>query len=87
MPLYCYDCLSCRQVFNVRHSYKQQGISCPACGSLEISKNLSEAIRIPKKNIYVQQKDGTMVKEAIEDGKQELENYKKERTNKVYQEK
>ena len=87
MPLYCYDCLSCKETFNVRHSYKEKGIKCPACNSLEIIKNLSEAIRIPKKTIYVHQKDGTMVKEAIEDGKEDLEVYKKERTNRMYKDK
>jgi len=88
MPLYAYNCLECKGEFSIRHSYKADGIVCSLCGSNNIQKNLSYQSVVSKvAKQKVNDKTGTEVKKAIQDGKQELNDYKKKQSNRVYKKK
>jgi putative FmdB family regulatory protein len=87
MPLYSYDCKNCDKQFELRHGYGAKDISCLYCGSLDIQKNLSNVLQVTKKCYNINNKAGNQVKKAIEDGKQELEDFKKKQKNRVYKKK
>jgi len=88
MPLYAYNCSECKGEFSIRHSYKAEGIVCSICGSTNIQKNLSYQSAVSKVTKQkVNDKTGTEVKKAIQDGKQELNDYKKKQSNRVYKKK
>ena len=88
MPLYVYNCLDCKGEFSIRHSYKAQGIICSLCGSDKIHKNLSHKFAVSKiTKEKVSDKIGTEVNKAIQDGKQELNKYKKRKKNRVFKQK
>ena len=84
MPLYNYTCLECEENFDIRHSYKEKNIQCTFCKSQNIKKNLSNVLRVTKKCYNNKEKVGTKVQTAIEDGKNELKEYKKKLSKKVY---
>ena len=87
MPLYSYNCGNCEKEFELRHSYNAKGIECVYCGSLEIKKNLSNVLQVTKKCYNTKEKTGSQVEKAIQEGKQELEAYKKQKKNRVYKKK
>tara|TARA_B100001113_G_C21069581_1_gene604951 strand:+ start:992 stop:1258 length:267 start_codon:yes stop_codon:yes gene_type:complete len=88
MPLYAYNCSECKGEFSIRHSYKAKDIVCSICGSDKIQKNLSYQSVVSKVTKQkVNEKTGTEVKKAIQDGKQELSEYKKKQSNRVYKKK
>ena len=88
MPLYEYNCNACGILFEIRHGYKQEGITCSSCGSPSIAKNLSSVLHASKKS--PSQKDtrkGSEVIKAIEEGKRELVDFKKMKINRTYNKK
>ena len=87
MPLYAYNCLECKELFTIRHSYKAEGVKCIKCKSENIKKNLSDVLQRSKKCYNIKEATGNKVHEAIKEGKEELTTYKKERKNRVYKEK
>jgi len=87
MPLYLYDCTSCDKQFEIRHSYGSKDVICLFCGSTEIKKNLSNVLQVTKKCYNTKEKTGSQVEKAIQEGKQELEAYKKQKKNRVYKKK
>ena len=87
MPLYFYDCTECEKQFELRHSYGAKDIKCLFCGSEKIKKNLSSVLQITKKVTITDKKAGRQVEKAIQEGKQELETYKKQKKNRVYKKK
>jgi putative FmdB family regulatory protein len=87
MPLYAYDCLDCKKQVNIRHSYNAKGITCTKCNSQNLQKNLSNVLQVTKKCYNTKEKTGSQVEKAIQEGKQELESYKKKQSNKIYRKK
>ena len=87
MPLYVYDCLTCQEQINIRHSYGATGIKCTKCGSLDIKKNLSQVLQVTKKVTVDKEKTGTEVNKAIEEGKKTLEEYKKKQKKRIHKQK
>jgi len=87
VPLYNYTCLECEEVFDIRHSYKEKDVQCIFCGAQNIKKNLSSVLRVTKKCYNNKEKVGDKVIKAIEEGREELKQYKKDQKNKVYKEK
>jgi putative FmdB family regulatory protein len=87
MPLYAYDCLDCEAVFELRHPYGKKDILCAVCDSENIVKNLSSSVQRIKKMDNIKSKTGDEVKKAIESGKQDLEEYKKTKKDRVYDKK
>jgi len=87
VPLYNYICLECKETFDLRHSYKDKNIQCIFCKSQNIKKNLSDVLRVAKKCYNNKEKVGDKVIKAIEEGKEDLKQYKKMQKNKVYRKK
>ncbi len=84
MPLYSYDCLGCKEKVDIRHSYKEKNIHCPKCNSTNIKKNLSKVLQLAKKCYNIKEQVGTEVHKAIEDGRQEVQSFKKNQKKRVY---
>ena len=84
MPLYVYDCLSCKEQINIRHSYNAKEVVCSLWKSQNIKKNLSGVLQVTKKCYNNKEKTGDQVNQAIEEGKQELETYKKKQEKRIY---
>ena len=88
MPRYIYKCQKCEQTFNVVHSIKDKFSSCEECNkTCEEGGNLSRlpssfTTSTPKENLNSNNKAGELVKNKIEefkeDLKQEKEKYKKQ---------
>tara|TARA_R100001443_G_scaffold106598_1_gene116051 strand:- start:4552 stop:4818 length:267 start_codon:yes stop_codon:yes gene_type:complete len=79
MPLYHYLCQECNKEFEIRHRYREPGITCIHCNSTNIKKNLGSAISVVKNtSVTKDKKIGTEVHEAIHDGKKELMKTKQE---------
>ena len=81
MPTYTYLCSGCGHQFDAFHSYKERLTDCEKCDTIDtLNKVLSQPIQIAGSNTKVGQKEkvGTKVREAIEDGKVNLEKVKEE---------
>lgn len=87
MPLYIYDCLECEKQISIRHSYKENDVKCTLCGSKNIKKNLSNVLRLTKSATPGEEKVGSQVKKAIEDGKKEIEEQKRKQQKRVHKKK
>ena len=87
MPLYIYDCTDCKKQVKLRHSYNEKNIQCPVCNSLNIKKNLSSVLQVTKKCYNIKEKVGSQVKKAIDEGKQELQDFKKKQSKRIYKKK
>tara|TARA_R110000868_G_scaffold97891_1_gene269382 strand:- start:1384 stop:1647 length:264 start_codon:yes stop_codon:yes gene_type:complete len=84
MPLYAYNCLGCKKPFNIRHAYNATDVVCISCNSQNIKKNLSGVLQVTKKCYNNKEQTGSQVQKAIEEGKKELNDYKKKQQEKVY---
>ena len=84
MPLYSYDCLECKVNVDIRHSYREKNVHCPKCDSKNIKKNLSKVLQLTKKCYNIKEQAGTEVRKAIEDGRQEVQSFKKRQKKRVY---
>lgn len=74
MPVYCYNCRACETSFEVRHSMSFDGQQCTQCGSDNVFKVPS---LLDKKQISGSNKPGKIVKDYIEDAKEEIKKEKK----------
>ena len=59
-------------------------VTCFLCKSQNIKKNLSGVLQVTKKCYNNKEKTGDQVNRAIEEGKQELETYKKKQEKRIY---
>ena len=74
MPKYTYKCDSCEQVFDVRHSFEEECVTCLMCGATE------KPTRVPASVFFAQnhaqspsdQPPGVAVKRAIEEAREDL---------------
>jgi hypothetical protein len=81
MPRYSYYCSSCKECFEITHSYKEIIEVCSLCNtSGNIRKNLSAPISIPTKNSLGKKRIavGDHVNNSIIDNKNELKKQKEE---------
>jgi|TARA_R110000824_G_scaffold122128_3_gene278837 putative FmdB family regulatory protein len=85
MPKYVYECSSCEEVFEVRHSIKERLEDCSLC---EEGKTLT---RIPSAPLIIKNKPmdngskaGSVVKEFIEDARREISSEKRELREREY---
>ncbi len=79
MPRYVYCCESCEQVFEQVHSIKVKLEDCHLCGMQDSLKRLPSITRIIKFNRKDTQKPGQVVKQHIEDAKQDMKREKEGR--------
>ena len=83
MPRYSYKCDKCAEEFEVTHSYKEVYEECIKCGSIgTIKKVLSTPINIRNKTANSTNQVGAVVRQAIEDNKNELKEEKRKLRNK-----
>jgi|TARA_B100000287_G_scaffold200453_1_gene189290 putative FmdB family regulatory protein len=82
MPRYTYKCKKCDQIFDVVHSIKEKFSSCEECNEeCEEEGSLSRlpssfTTNISKENLTSTGKAGNLVKEKIEEFKEELKQEK-----------
>tara|TARA_Y100000356_G_C11168108_1_gene239792 strand:+ start:299 stop:565 length:267 start_codon:yes stop_codon:yes gene_type:complete len=86
MPRYDYHCKECDTEFELKHSYKFTDVKCIECNSSNVVKVLSKVSKVVKKVVSKSNKPtvGAEVNKAINDGKEALQNTKKQLSGKVY---
>ena len=72
MPKYVYECESCEEVFEVRHSMSEKAESCVKCGKSDIKKKITDFTLESKKETHTGNIAGTEVKKFIEETKEEI---------------
>tara|TARA_R100000005_G_C4859825_1_gene121847 strand:- start:161 stop:418 length:258 start_codon:yes stop_codon:yes gene_type:complete len=77
MPTYVYKCGECEEIFEYFHSYKVKMTTCESCGSEALNKMLNTPVNIAKRLNKGNASPGKIVKETIEETKQEMEREKK----------
>ena len=79
MPLYSYECRSCKKVFDVRHGMFFEEQRCIHCYSDEVYR-LPNNITLSsvKQGVHLDKKPGKIVEEFIKETKEEV---KKEKHN------
>ena len=80
MPLYIYKCRLCEDIFELRHSYKNKINKKPDCFDKCELQRIPSKINIKKQGCGIVS-TGAVVKETIEETRQELEELKKERVD------
>lgn len=87
MPKYVYECSSCKEITEIRHSIKERMEDCSLC---EESKTLT---RIPSVPLIIKSKPmnngtraGSVVKEFIEDARREISSEKRDLQKREYKE-
>ena len=75
MPVYVYECRSCKQTFEKRHGMFFEQDRCILCQSEDIFKVPS--IQVQPKKTSTKRKAGKIVDEFIKDAKDEIKREKK----------
>ena len=86
MPLYTYKCKKCSSITSVRHSISETLDVCE-CGESGSMVKLLSRIRIENEQEFSQEKDGKpgdIVKQSIEEFKEDLKTEKKKLTTQEY---
>ena len=83
MPKYFYTCASCQSEISFYHSMSEKMTDCTLCGSVAtlIKKPSSFSLNKQKK----EKKVGDLVKESIEDFRQDLDQEKEKVKNEFYE--
>ena len=85
MPRYVYKCDNCTVSFQVVHSIKEKLTDCEECGVEESLKRIpSMPVVLTKRENNQKLKTGTLVKEYIEDAKEDLKQEKEVLQNQIY---
>jgi len=86
MPLYTYECETCKNTFELRHSVKELPEACNVCEIKGPLRRIPPVPTILKKKESGKTKPGTVVKKFIEEATQDLRKEKEERNQKEYKE-
>lgn len=85
MPRYIYKCQACEIVFQKVHSIKEKLKDCEECETKGVLQRIpSMPLVLTKKQSNEKKEVGSLVKEYIEDVKEELKQEKKELSNQIY---
>ena len=79
MPRYDYKCSECLNIFTTRHSIKETINECKECGSKDTVKKVPASFLSIKK-----QEAGNIVRQHIEETKQDLRQEKQDLQNQEY---
>tara|TARA_R110000824_G_scaffold275903_1_gene464487 strand:- start:555 stop:821 length:267 start_codon:yes stop_codon:yes gene_type:complete len=86
MPRYVYHCKECEIVFQKNHSIKEKLTDCEDCETQNSLQRIPSVITTLTKNTGDQKRQvGSLVKEYIENAKEDLKDEKKELGNQVYE--
>ena len=78
MPRYTYYCEDCEKDFFIVHSWNSRQLNCDVCGSERFSKTIN-SIKYNKANkVAFKPAIGSVVKQTIEDTKEQLKREKQE---------
>ena len=85
MPRYIYKCKACEVVFQTVHSIKEKLTDCEECDSKGVLQRVPSMPQILVKNQDDKKRAvGSVVKEYIENVREEVEEEKRELSNQVY---
>ena len=85
MPRYIYKCEKCGIIIQIAHSIKEKLTNCEECVLENSLKRIpTMPLILNKTEDNQKQKAGTLVKEYIEDVKEDLKQEKKELSSQVY---
>ena len=85
MPRYLYRCRECEVVFQTNHSIKERLTDCEECETAGSLRRIPSMTRTLTKNTNEEGRStGNLVKQYIEDAKQDLKEEKKELSSQVY---
>ena len=85
MPRYVYSCEGCGIIFQTVHSIKERLTDCEECDTKNVLKRIPTMPLVFSKDTNGQNQEvGILVKEYIEETKEELQQEKKELRNQVY---
>jgi len=84
MPLYSYQCLDCKIMFEARHSYKDKLTHCVECSSKRIQKYLGTPLRKVTKNKNQKTNTGDLVDQTIVETKHEIRKDKRKLSQRVF---
>ena len=86
MPRYVYKCQVCEIVFQKIHSIKEKLVDCCECNSDNSLRRIpSMPVVIKTTETDTKRQVGSLVKEYIEDVKEDLKEEKKKLSNQVYE--
>jgi putative FmdB family regulatory protein len=78
MPRYSYTCTNCENTIEAFHSSDERLSFCDKCSHETLKKNLFPVNTIKQINNGNSNKVGSVVKEKIEEIREDLKNYRKE---------
>ena len=82
MPKYTYECLSCKSVFEYRHTMTEKLEKCIKCDFGEVEKRVSD-FSLEKEQMTDEQPTGTEVKRFIEETKKEIREEREELSSRI----
>ena len=85
MPLYIYECSACKEVFEIRHSIKEDLERCTLCLEPSSLRRIPAMPIIIKKEEGKPTKTGELVKKFIEEAREDLKNEKEKNKGKEYE--
>jgi putative FmdB family regulatory protein len=85
MPKYIYKCRSCDVVLGLYHTMSDVVSDCPQCGAANALVKKPSSFNL-EQNKQQEKKIGAVVKESIQDFKEDLETQKKEIQGQLYKE-
>ncbi len=85
MPRYIYKCEKCDIIYQIAHSIKEKLTDCEGCGSENTLKRIPTMPLVLNKTEGSQKQEvGTLVKEYIEETREDLKQEKRELSDQVY---
>tara|TARA_R100001510_G_C7486136_1_gene95958 strand:+ start:242 stop:508 length:267 start_codon:yes stop_codon:yes gene_type:complete len=87
MPKYVYECTSCSETLEIRHSIKEKMEDCPLCDKTECLERVPSVPIIAKRKATLSdgRPAGALVKEFIEDAKRDVSSEKKDLQKREYE--
>ena len=79
MPIYSYKCKECEHQFETRHGITEKLYDCENCDNEQTLMRIPQITNFEKKEINSNNKEGSLVKEFIEENKKILQEEKKQR--------
>ena len=83
MPTYAYECTECELIFEVFHPMSETVETCKACQK-PVRRRVSPNFNIKKTRVSGKNKSGRLVKQYIEDVKEEVKREKEKLSTQEY---
>ena len=84
MPNYVYKCISCEKTVNIFHSFSEKPTDCELCGATDsLQKDYTTPFNISNKPTAIKSEVGQVVRQHIEEAREEIKQQKEEFTEEV----